>query len=451
MFYLSISNRVEIFKKLSLLLFLIGNFVFAQTNVSQLQNDKYQRVDAIEIIGNEDTEDFVILRELTFGIGDSVNSAILFFNRERIFSLRIFTKVNLSIVNSKGFNTLQILIEESWYIFPVPFINVREKTLKRTSYGISLKYKNFRGRNETIRLTTSLGYDPFYSFEYENPLIIPSQDINFAFAFAYGTPVNKSPTLEIINGEEFDFKVFSTNTILGKRFNKENNLYFALGYSSIETPSEEVIPLMASSTSVDKTISSGFIYVFDSRNLRQFAESGFYFELDYLHNGFGMNNISYNEFSFEARKYNKIYSDLMIKGRFHTKQMFGKYIPPYSLTRFGYDYYTRGNRYLVREGKNRLLGSVEITYPIITEWNFAIDLPIIPNSLTRARIAVHASIFADAGTVYNDANDLSFSNLNSGYGAGISFLFLPYSSFRVEYDSNEFGIGELLIETGISF
>ena len=410
--------------KLLVLFFLANVSLLSQTIEMDSNEEIYQRVDTIQIIGNEDTKEFVILRELTFAIGDSVNNEILFFNRERIFSLGIFTKVNLSIVQSDGFNVLQISVEESWYIFPVPFLNIREKTLERTSYGISLKYKNFRGRNETIRATGSLGYDPYYSLEYENPLIIPTQEISFAFACALVNPINKSPALEEANGEEFDFNVFSISTIWGKRFTKESNLYYILGYSAIKTPSKAVIPFMASGTSVDRTIFSGFAYEYDSRNLRQFAESGIYVNIKYLHSGFKIYNISYNEIAFEARKYKKIYDDLIIKGRFHSKFVFGKYIPPYSLTRFGYDYYTRGNRYLAIEGKDRFLGSIELTYPLLPEWNFAIDLPFIPNSLTRSRIAVHASIFVDAGTVVDSPIDLELNNFNSGYGAGITFLFL---------------------------
>ena len=432
-------------------LFSINSFLISQNNELNSFIDEYQRVDSIQIIGNETTKDFVILRELTFGVGDSVNNEILFFNRERIFSLGIFTKVDLSFIQSNEVNVLQILIEESWYIFPVPFINIREKTLKRTSYGISLKYKNFRGRNETIRATVSLGYDPFYSLEYENPLIIPSHDISFAFACAYGSPINKSLILEEANGESFDFDVLSVNTMWGKRLNTESNLFFTLGYSSIKTPSNNVIPFMASQTSVDNAITLGIAYVYDTRNLKQFADKGIYFASNYLQSGFGIDNIDYNELSVDISKYKQIFNSLVLKGRMHSKHVFGKYIPPYKLARFGYDYYTRGNRYLVTEGKNRILGSVELAFPILTEWNFAIDVPLIPNSLTRARIAVHTSIFGDVGKVFNNATDLKLNNLNSGFGAGITFLFLPYNSFRIEYAFNEKGRGELLLETGISF
>ena len=117
----------------------------------------------------------------------------------------------------------------------------------------------------------------------------------------------------------------------------------------------------------------------------------------------------------------------------------------------GFEYYTRGNRYLIREGNNRLLGSVELSYPILSEWNFAVDMPVLPNSLTRTRIALHLNIFADAATVFNNNEKILLEDFNSGYGIGLTILFLPYSAFRLEYAFNEQGIGEFLLESGISF
>jgi len=434
-------------------IFLISTIVIVAQSVDNpiSSADSTFIVDSIEITGNEKTKEFVILRELNFSVGDTVNNDVLLYNRERIFSLGLFTKIEIDLKQDAGINTVLILVEESWYIFPVPFINIREKTLERTSYGISLKYKNFRGRNETIRATVSFGWDPFYSLEYENPLLITSADISFYFAGAHGTPINKSPTLDDVNGEVFDFKTFSLNTTWGKRFNKENNIYFILEYSNIQAPSESINPYMASGTSTDESISTGFAYIYDSRNLSQFASSGIYFGIDYIYNGLGTKDISHNAMTVNLNKYNTIFKSLLIKGRINARHTFGEFVPNYNYSMLGYDYYTRGNRYLIREGNNRLLGSVELSYPILPEWNFAVDLPILPESLTRTRIGIHLNVFADAGTVFNNNEKILLEDFNSGYGVGLTLLFLPYSSFRFEYAFNEMGKGEFLLESGISF
>lgn len=435
-----------------LILILLTTIISAQVvdTLSSLGDNSFQ-VDSIEIRGNERTKEFIILKELTFSEGDTVNSEILFFNRERIFSLGIFTRVEVNNRIREKKNVVEIIIEESWHIFPVPFLFIREKTFKRTSYGISLKYKNFRGRNETIRAIVSLGYDPFYSLQYENLLIFPSADISFNFTGAFGTPVNKSPTLAIANGNSFDFRTIGITSIFGKRLNTSSSIFCSVGYSKIKAPNNNIDYYMASSTSTDEMFSLGISYIVDSRNLKQFANRGYLLSIDLLHYGIGNSRISYNVIGIDARNYRKLYKSIIIKGRFHARHTFGEYVPYYDYSLLGYNYYTRGNRYLVREGNNRLLGSIEMGYPILPEWNFGLDLPILPNSLTRSRISIVASVFLDVATTFNNNEKILLNDFNSGYGAGISFLFLPYNSFRIEYAFNEMGKGEFLIETGISF
>ena len=411
----------------------------------------YFYVDSIKILGNEKTENFIILRELNFEIGDTVNYKTLRYNRDRIFSLGIFTKVDLNLEQSIGKNIISILVEESWFIFPIPFLNVREKTLERTSYGVSLKFKNIRGRNETVRATVSLGYDPFYSFEYQNPLLVASLDLNCSLTFAYGVSINKSEILETFYGEQFSFNTFITNTILGKRLNEENNLFLILGYSKINAPSNKLNDYMASRNSVDNRISAGLSYLFDSRNLKQFASNGEYLELTYIFNELLNSDYNFNVINLDFRTYNEIYKTLMIRGRFTTRHTFGKFIPIYDYSTLGFDYYVRGNRYLFSEGNNRVLANLEVAYPILDEWNFGIDLPIIPNSLTRARISIIASLFADIGTIFNNYEKIKLINFSKGYGLGLTILFLPYNSFSLEYAINEIGKGEVLIGTEVSF
>jgi outer membrane protein assembly factor BamA len=441
-----------ILKKTYLLILILGSSISAQTIDSLTQTGRnFFRVDSIEIVGNKETEDFVMLRELTFSVGDTVDEDILHFNRERIFSLGIFTRVELvhRVENKK--NIVQIRIEESWNIIPVPFIIIRERKFSRTSFGVSLKYKNFRGRNETIRATVVVGYDPFFSLEYENPNLIYSKEIAFYLAGIYGSPINKSPTLEKANGGSFDFKTFGISTTLGKRLTRVSNLYFSLSYSKLQAPSNKINNYMASGTSTDENFGLGFSFLFDSRNLKQYASKGNYLFLNYIYNGLFNNQIDYGAVNIDLRDYRKVYAPLMIKTQISARLTFGGYVPHYAYSMLGYDYYTRGNRYLTREGNHRVLGTIEIGYPILPEWNFGIKVPVLPNSLTRARIAIIASVFADAGTIFNKTSSLCLNEFNFGYGGGISLLILPYNAFRIQYAFNEFGKGELILDTQISF
>lgn len=426
--------------------------VWAQdSTIISLSNEELVKVDSIKIVGNEKTKEFVILRELSFTLGDSVNSEILKFNKERVFSLGIFTYVDLKIENKTDLNKVVITVQESWYIFPVPFINIPEKTFTRASYGIRFVYMNFRGRNETIRSTFSFGYDPFFSLSYENPLLLPSSDVSFTLGGVYSTPINKSPSADSIHGGTFDYKTSSGQISFGKRLNLSNELFFTGGFSYVEAPSDSDASIMASGSRIDRSFFAGLTYVFDNRNLKQYADRGFYFIADYTYKGIGNKDISYSILGGEIRNYRKVIDDLIFKFRIGGRHTFGKFVPYYDYSLLGYDYYTRGNRYLVREGNNAVIGTIELGYPLLKEWNFGIGLPVIPNSLTRARIAIFFNVFADAATTFNNGDPVILNDFNSGYGVGLTFLIMPYMIFRTEVALNEMGIGEFLLESGISF
>ena len=113
-------------------------------------------VDSIIVQGNDITEEEIILRELTFASTDTINQKILEYNKERIYSLGLFTKVDLFIYPFEQKNILVINVEESWYIYPIPVASLREGDWNKLSYGFYLVVKNLRGRNETI-ITRKIG------------------------------------------------------------------------------------------------------------------------------------------------------------------------------------------------------------------------------------------------------------------------------------------------------
>ncbi len=436
-----------------ILTYLLLSFVVvqAQDTLSISSESEFVKVDSIKIVGNKKTEEFVILRELTFTLGDSVNQEILEFNRERIFSLGIFTNVDVKIEKEAELKKVYISVEESWYIFPVPFINIPEKTFERVSYGMRFVWINFRGRNETISTTFSFGYDPFFSLSYQNPLLIPSADISFALGGVSSTPINKSPTADSIHGGTFDYKTNAVQITFGKRLNLSNEIFVTGGFNYVAAPSNKDAPIMASGTSIDRSFFAGVSYLFDTRNLKLYANRGYYISVNYIFKGIGNNNIDYSIVDADIRNYRKITGDLIFKYRIGGRHTFGNTIPLYDYSILGYDYFTRGNRYLVREGNNAVIGSIELGYPLIKEWNFDVDLPIIPNSLSRARIAIIFNIFADAANTFNNGDKVILNDFNSGYGVGLTFLIMPYVGFRAEVALNEMGKGEFLLESGISF
>ncbi|MHB1687380.1 MAG: POTRA domain-containing protein, partial [Ignavibacteriaceae bacterium] len=86
-------------------LIIISSKIFSQEKDSVVYTGKYSiKIDSIIISGNKITNSDVITREMNFSAGDTVTPKRVLFNRERIFSLGIFTKVLLTPVRKDSLN-----------------------------------------------------------------------------------------------------------------------------------------------------------------------------------------------------------------------------------------------------------------------------------------------------------------------------------------------------------
>ncbi len=433
-----------------LLLLLTSLQAFAEISESADSNRTF-RIDEIIVEGNDITEEFIILRELTFDIGDSVDLKTLEFNRERVFSLGLFSNVKFEVNDSLSSNTLNISIKESWYIYPIPFLHIRENSFSKSTYGLNLLYKNFRGRNETIRTIFALGYNPSLMLTYYNPVFIEEEDISLQFDVSYGKFGNLNKRIEAIIGDEQEYSYSSFLVGAGKRINNFVSLFASVGFRYVEPPVQGIDGMLASSSNADRLPVANFHIGFDTRDLAQFPKSGIYSSFNISHQGFGINDAAFSVLIWDFRNYYNLFEDLIFKWRAKIRNTFGGKIPVYEYSYLGHGEFVRGHRQYNYEGNNYLLSSVEFNYPLLKEWNFSIKLPYIPERITRARIGIYLGVFSDMATVYNNDEKFLDKQFHKGYGSGLSILFLPYNVIRFEYAFDENNNGEFILESGFSF
>lgn len=424
---------------------------FPQTDSLSKDIGKSFIIDSIIVQGNEITETEIILRELTFIPTDSITQKVLDYNKERIFSLGLFTKVDLFIYPFNGKNILVISVEESWYIYPIPVMNLRDNDWNKLSYGLYLVVKNFRGRNETLIGRAELGYDPTYRLSYYKPSITFGSDIFFGAELIYRTSANKSQTAAQLFGGDFDQKFIVGSVELGKRFGLFHRTNIRLNYIYVETP-KFIRGVNASDSRVDRYPSIGFGYSYDTRDLIQFPKEGIYGAAYLELKGLGINDINYQVFGFDFREYRNIFADLTAKWRFASRFTSGKLIPYYDYSFIGFNDRIRGNYNLEQEGNNSYIGSVEFFYPIIKDVNVSFDfIPILPHELLSYRIALYLQLFGDAGTTNFSGKPVSLKDFRSGYGIGLSLLVLPYNILRFELAFDEYQNSQFIFGLGLSF
>ena len=424
----------------------------AQTTDSLFSSNLYPFVvDSISITGNEITESFIILRELNFQIGDTLTRSNAIYNRERVYSLGIFNRVffNPSIIDSV--KILNIEVDESWYIYPVPFIEAKESDLKKLSYGVYLRLKNFRGRNEDLTAAIALGYDPTFILSYYNPNLEYRNNLFFRTNFSYSDVTNKSLIAEKLNGANFTQKFVGMNLLVGKRLDLFNRIYALVGYNYIETPF--YIPgVNASDDRIDNLVELAIGYEHDTRDLAQFPQNGIFSSINYNFRGLGVDGISYSIGRIDFREYRKIFNNLISKWRFSSRLAFGNDVPFYDYSIIGIDEKVRGHLSKKIEGKEYYFGSVEFYYPIIEELNIDLTfIPIIPDQLLTYRVGFYTQIFAETAIARFEDQPFAINRFNSGYGIGLTFLVLPYQVFRVEVAFNEKLESQLVLDLGISF
>jgi outer membrane protein assembly factor BamA len=437
---------------LPILLFLCLTITIkAIENDTLYYNDNYSvKIDSILIRGNDQTADFIILRELTIGIGDTLNPGIARYNRERIYSLDIFNEVKLIPFKTNNKNYLLILIEESWYIYPLPFVTVREKDWNKISYGIAVKVKNFRGRNESLIGKFALGYDPSFSFSYFNPYLSRELDMYSQIQFGFTDVANKSFTAEKIAGKDFNQKWYYGKIIIGKRLGLYNWISISAGYDYIETPFYND-KISASNERIDRTVILGFNYSYDTRDLIQYASNGIFAFVNYELKGMGINDINYKVATFEFREYRKLIGNLVGKWLIATRLTNGK-VPLYDYSYLGLNQRIRGHWDEQMEGNNLFMGSLEFNYWILNDTRLNMYwIPFLPKSLLSYRVGLVWELFVDTGTTSINGDSLTLKQFTTGYGTGFSILFLPYFSARLEFAVDNNFRGQWIFDLGASF
>jgi len=409
------------------------------------------KVDSIVVQGNEITDEDIILRELTFQLADSITNKIIYYNRERIYSLGLFTKVDLFIYPKDSKNILVIDVEESWYIYPIPVLNIRDNDWKKLSFGMHLVVKNFRGRNETLLAKAEFGYDPAFQLSYYKPSITYGSNFYLGTEIVYRRIANKSLNAADLYGEDFDQKFVIGGVVLGHRFGLYQRANIKLNYNYVETP-KFVEGINASNSRIDRYPSVGLEYSYDTRDLIQFPKEGIYGAAYLTFKGLGINDINYQVFGFDFREYRNVFADLTAKWRFSSRFTTGKLVPYYDYSFIGYAERIRGNYYLEQEGNNSYVGSVELFYPLIKDVNIVLDfIPIVPTALLSYRIALYLQLFGDTGTTQFTDEPISLKDFRSGYGIGLSLLFLPYNILRFEVGFDEYQNSQFILGLGISF
>lgn len=176
---------------LCVLLGVLFSNALAQTDSGAITPSiSFGTIDTIIIVGNEKTKDIVILREMSLKQGMEATSEAMEFDKGRVYSTGLFTRVDMSVFPIQGKNTLLVDLNERWYIIPLPLFGFRDNDPAKAYYGAGLLHNNFRGLNQKLFGSIVFGYNPSVAVSF--PIRCSTEPMISRLAFQ--PPTRKSET-----------------------------------------------------------------------------------------------------------------------------------------------------------------------------------------------------------------------------------------------------------------
>lgn len=440
---------------------------------SQQNVDDYVVVSDIIIKGNNVTKESIILREITFSVGDTLDvcrwKEEKKISHENILNTTLFNFVTMDEVqdvsNDKGV-VLHIEVTERWYMWIYPYVAYSDRNLNawyeanditRFSYGLEMKCRNFLGMKRDLNLTLIFGYNQKYTISYDVPYVTGKQTLGVEFGAGYKRDKEVSYITEnnkvlYFNGDN-EFARQSGFAFIEPyyRFGHRNKLFLNFSYNN--TLYNDTLSVL--NADFGNTEGTRFQYFAlnatfknDYRDEQNYPLNGHYFELLVEKFGFGVFETSPDVL------YGKITVDWYqpIKGRWYwasnlTLKMSNDYDAPYFLSQgLGYkNDYVRTYELYVIDAMNFALVKNNLKFAILNPVTKYI--PLIKNErFGKIHMALYANVFFDFAYSWKiPDNPTSFLDNKFIFGTGVGLDFVTYYDkvFRFEYGINDMG------ETGL--
>ncbi len=401
-------------------------------------------IDTILVSGNAKTKDYVILNEMTMHQGGVATREGIEYDRARIYSLGLFTRVDIDYDSLGSVHFLLVDVGERWYLLPYPIFGFRDGDPKRVYYGAGVLHNNVGGRNQKLYASLALGYDPSLAFSFLDPLFDQKRRLYWGAGLSYNRVRNKSAIESAITGDFFEYH-YNINGTLGKRLSLYQLLGVNLGYQIVRVSDYRAGRTVASD-GTDRYIYGTINYTYDTRDLAEYPSRGTFVGLGITKSGFGESDVNFARYSVDLRNVLPLPYGFTFGVRGQGSVVSGGTVPTYSHVFFGYGERIRGYFKTVYEGEDILGTTIELRHPLFGPNTYQMQSLPLPPEFTVWRFGISLAIFADAGTTWYRGDKLTFNSFHSGYGGGIHFL-LPYGYVvRTEYAWNEYRHGEFILD-----
>lgn len=454
---------------MTLLVLLFNIFIFPQQDLPTTQNDSsYVVVNDILIQGNERTKSSIILRELTFKLGDTLSTALLpaiiARNRSNIFNTNLFVTAEVSEVTRLNDQVIiNITVKERWYLIVLPVFGLadrnfnewwyeRDRDFRRITYGIQATHSNLTGNADELKVKAYGGFVPYFELAYSKPYIDKRQRLGVVGGVYYSTQRTMAfrtwkDKLDFINTEERMREQWGGFTQLNFR----NALYHShslfLGFSK-SVINDTILKLnpnyFLGEGNTQRYTQLSYQYTFDKRDNYQYALKGQVVQASITKSGlFKSDDVDQLNVSALYVRYfpivGKLYGDFSIRGKISLPKL-----QPYTLTGgLGYkNALVRGYDLYVIDGQDYGLLKTNLKYQL---FNKTLDISRIIKikQFNTLPLAAYITAYGDIGYAKNYFPEFSNTRLGNrrltGGGVGMDFVTFYDTIIRLNYSFNQLG------------
>jgi outer membrane protein assembly factor BamA len=421
----------------------------------------------ITITGNKVTRESIILRELAFQTGDTLNKSqfdeLILNSRSNLLKLPLFHFVTIDSLSSgnPGIIDFRIDVTERWYIWVWPVFELSDRNfntwlengdLTRLSYGLFFQQENFRGRLEKLNFKIKLGYQQEVTLLYEKPYLNRQKTIGAGTLISLSRQretgyITEKDKLEYIRADNFMLHTTDLSVFVRWRPDIHLSHTLQLRYNKLSI-SDSLMKLNPNFTQDQKQhpdfFELSYLLRSDFRDQRSYPLKGWYAEVLMAKTGLSTAD-DYNYYSAKLilRGYHEFSKDWHLAGSFTGRLVSDVALPYYLSQALGYKRdYVRGYEYYVVDGRNFWLAKLNLKYTLIKPAIKKLKWPPT-DKFNTIPYALYFSAFADAGEVWPEVKSVSNSlsgKFLKGIGVGLDFVTYYDKVFRAEFSAN--GRGE---------
>ena len=459
-----------------LLIISLASPLFAQEDLKPVQifgdslMERSLTIDKIFVVGNRQTKEEIITRELSVKTGENYGygdlKEILLKDHQKINNTRLFLTVQINVIPfSAGKADIIIRVKERWYLVPSPFVNFIDRNftawlqnqdagLGRVVYGFRFYKYNFRGRNERLFLFAQLGFTKRFAINYSIPYVDKSQKNGLIFDIAYLEQDNidyrtSAPTPE--EDHEFIFtqdlrraqvsRAARVGWVFRPNFFKRHQVNLSYNQLNISDTVLELNPnYLATGTNRQRYLQIDYRFTNDQRDVAAYPVEGSYFTIAGEKLGLGIfNEVNITRLSGSYSNYNKIGKKLYFafggKG-FVTFPGNQAYI---NLKGYGYNRdWSRGYETRVIQGNAYLIQQNTLRWKLFDRV-FDLDNIVPIDQFNTLPFAIYLKVFADQGYVFNNDSPDQFVSTRLAnrylYGGGVGLDIVSFYDFVLRMEN----------------